>query len=162
MKRFPVTAVFAMLFISMLMGSRAYGQTNASAGTLKGIDAVQVLIEDLSDDAKAMGLSEKTVRTDVELKLQSAGIRVLSADENFKTLGAPIFYVNVHVFARTANMDIQLVQDANLVRTRKLAPVTTWSRGCLLPIASSDSIRSHLGDQVDQFLNDWLSVNRKR
>ena len=48
--------------------------------SLTGIEEVYVNIEDLNDTAKELGLTRDTLRTDVESRLRSVGIRVTPDD----------------------------------------------------------------------------------
>ena len=46
--------------------------------------------------SKVKGLTEDILRTDVELKLRLAGIKILSIEEQLKTLGMPWLYLNIN------------------------------------------------------------------
>ena len=48
-----------------------------------------VLVEDMTDDAKRLGLNTVQIQTDVELKLRLAGIKVLTKEERYGTPGTP-------------------------------------------------------------------------
>ena len=78
-----ITVFAAMLFfIPMLIGSRALGQAvTLDVKSLKGIDGVQVVI-DLTDTGTVSELDKQVIRTDVEPKLQAAGMHVLSEGRN--------------------------------------------------------------------------------
>jgi hypothetical protein len=71
--------------------------------------------------------------TGVKLKLRLAGTRVLSEEQDSKTLGRPFLYVNITATAEAANLDVELCQDAVLVRNLQQTPsVTTWSKGLVV------------------------------
>ena len=55
--------------------------------TLRGLKGFSVIIEELRDDITQAGLTHSILKTDVELKLRKAGIRVLPEDE-FLTPGS--------------------------------------------------------------------------
>jgi hypothetical protein len=166
MGRIPVNAVLVamlLLIVSMLSGSRAYGQGSpATANTLKGLSGVQVLIEELNDAAKALGLDTAAIQTDVELKLRMAGLRVLSDEEERSTPDRPWLYVNVNVVGKAAAIGVNFNQTARLARTGETASVTTWSRTGLATNPTAESVRNQIKDYVDAFLNDWLSANPKK
>src|ERR1017187_384283 len=46
--------------------------------TLKGIQGLGVVVEDINSEAERAGLHRTDIQTDVELKLRLAGIKVLS------------------------------------------------------------------------------------
>jgi hypothetical protein len=167
MRLIGVLATMAVLFfIPMLSGNRAFGQGPLSLGlgvnTLKGIDGVQVLVEDLSDSAKALGLEKETIQTDVELKLRLAGMRVLSDEEDNNTPGMPYLYVNVRVVRSAAAVGVELRQSVRLARNGEPALGATWSAGGVGTNLTAESIRGHVKDYVEAFLNAWLSVNPRK
>jgi len=89
-----------------------------SNATLKGISAISVLVEDLPDGAKVLGLTKESIQTDVELKLRLAGMTVVTLEESNSLPGRPYLYVFVNVTARpgAARIDVSLHQDARLER----------------------------------------------
>jgi hypothetical protein len=68
----PLPAVLAALLIipsaATVQGSDLYG--------LKGLAAVEVLVEDLGPNAARIGLTKESIATDVQLRLRRAGIRI--------------------------------------------------------------------------------------
>jgi hypothetical protein len=70
-KRLAAICFMAMFLLAV---SSPSGQAQTpSVLTLKGISALSVLVEELPDSAKALGLTSDTLQTDVELKLRLAG-----------------------------------------------------------------------------------------
>ena len=66
----------AIVLVALILQFSGVGFSNSDPGSLKGIVAVEVVIEDLSKDAIALGLTQETLVTDVELRLRKAGIKV--------------------------------------------------------------------------------------
>jgi hypothetical protein len=159
------TVLVAMLFISMLTGSRAFGQESSverRAKTLEGISGVDILVEDLDDDAKALGLNTESIQADVELKLRLAGMRIVHGAEYFYARGHPYIYVSVGVAGRAAAYKVDLCQDARLARNGDFSPgASTWSSVSVQSNPTAESIRSGIRDLVDEFIKAWLSVNPK-
>jgi len=159
-----ITVFTGMLFIiPMLIENRALGQESSVAldvRSLKGIDSVQVVI-DLTDTGKVSELDKYIIRTDVELKLRGAGMRVLSEEEESKAPGSPYLYLNVNLVGTAAAVEIQLMQTARLVRNDEIAVGATWSQRSLSTNSTAPIVRGLIKDQVDTFLNAWLSVNPK-
>ncbi|PYU66748.1 MAG: hypothetical protein DMG49_21105 [Acidobacteria bacterium] len=75
-------------------------------------------------------------------------------------------YVNVNVSdssARAASIDVELDQNALLERNGEFAiGVTTWSTGAVIVNPNVQGVRNWIKDDVDKFLNAWLSVNPKK
>jgi len=132
---------------------------------LKGITTVSVLVESLPEGAKVLGLTDQTIKTDIELKLRLAGVRVVTIEESFRVPGFPHIYARVNLTdgAEAADIDLELLQNARLERNGELAiGVRTWVTGTLIEHPNAQVLRNTLKDAVDQFLNDWLSVNPKK
>src|SRR5262245_25468829 len=103
--------------------------------TLRGIEGVRVFVEDLGDDVEHAGLTRQQIRTDVELRLRKAGIRILTEAERVGMPGTPWLSVNVIVYlshdTRLAafRIDVSLQQLAFLATDGSRALVSTWSVG---------------------------------
>jgi hypothetical protein len=155
----------AMLFIGSIPSFvRAQGDAFSNA-TLKGIGAVFVVIEDLPDGAKVLGLTREMLQTDVELKLRLAGIRVATEEEGSKLPGAPHIYTRVNLTdrANAASIEVNLEQNVLLERNGDLLiGAVTWQAGGVLGNPTAQGIRDRIKDLADEFLNDWLSVNPKK
>jgi hypothetical protein len=136
-----------------------------SRATLKGLSAIYVMVEDLPEGAKILGLSKEAIQTDVELKLRLAGISVVTQAEDMKLPGNPALYVVVNLTdpARAASIDVEVQQNAMLERNNQWAPrITTWSTGMVVSNPTAQGIRDYVKDHVDTFLNAWLFVNPKQ
>jgi hypothetical protein len=133
--------------------------------TLKGIDSLSVTVEPLGEAAKTLGLTEETIKTDVELKLRLAGVQVVTKEEGAKLSGQPRLYVNITVppLGNAACINVVLPQNALLERNGEFAfGIATWSAGVVTSSGSAQHIRDVTKDVVDRFLNAWLSVNPKK
>jgi hypothetical protein len=134
---------------------------------LRGISSVWVLIESLGPEEANIGLADDAVRTDVELRLRSAGLRVISPEESNK-IGVKdntFLYVNVAVTSDglAATVLAKFAQGAYLLRNSlPIGTVFTWTDVSTLSRPSLDLIRSEINDLVDQFLNEWLKQNPRR
>jgi hypothetical protein len=140
------------------------GGNKYEVATLKGIKALNVLVEDLPDGARTLGLTREMIQTDVELKVRLAGILVVSDEERAKLPGSPALYVNIIVSdnSRAAHVEISLEQSVSLERNgQSVVAATTWSTGVLETNPTAQGLRNSTKDHVDQFVNDWLSVNPK-
>lgn len=131
---------------------------------LKGIRIVYVLVEDVPEGAKKLGLTAETIQNDVELKLLLAGMGVATLKDGHTLPGRPHVYVRFTLTkgAEAASIQVELDQDAVLDRNAEHAlSVITWDTGYLLPNPTAQSIRDNIKSGVGEFLNAWLSVNSK-
>lgn len=130
-----------------------------------GIDAMYVVVEDLTKDAIEAGLTRKQIQTDVELKLRQEGIRIRSTPVD------AFLCVNVNILkildgSMLANsITVELKQVVFLMRNPKiLILATTWSKsmtGYAGETVFVSSMRQDVSDLVDIFLNDYLAANPK-
>jgi hypothetical protein len=164
-KRLATILLVTIFLIVVSSPSIRAQDSNPHTVSLKGINAVSVLVEPPDDGAKTLGLTREAIQTDVELKLRLAGIRVVPKEEGIKLLGDPCLYVQVTVTnaARAANIEVELKQNALLQRNGDLVfGVATWDTGQVDQNATAQNIRDAIKDDIDEFLNAWLSVNPKK
>jgi len=121
---------------------------------------MHVITEDPSSGGTKLGLTKEAIQTDVELKLRLAGMRIESTTPEF-------LYIDVNVArdGSAVSIDVELVQPVGLTRNPSIfiPGAITWSAGTLgTNPTSAQFIRDAIKDQVDKFLNAWLSVNPKK
>ena len=133
-----------------------------------------MLVENLGGDAEENGLHRSDIQMDVELKLRLAGIKVLTEEESLNDPSHVYLYVNVLVKVDKTppvsglvayNISCELKQYVSLVRDPSVVrTATTWDTGGLGLIGKDKlrNIRNYVKDQVDHFLNAYLSVNPKQ
>ena len=134
-----------------------------SRKTLKGIKKiyVEVLIPN-----EVYSIKERTIKTDIEHKLKRESIRVIGLKENYDALlfTEIIIMESGHLYY-VANVHMEIYQYAIIKRIDSHIEhlVVTWSAGFTSIVRKSQitDIRTSINDMVDQFINDYLSVNPK-
>lgn len=164
--KFLLSLVLAFLITGETVVARA-DDSYLSRQTLKGLKEISVLVEDIVPEVERAGLTRALIQTDVELKLRLAGIPVLVG---LAGLGAPHLYVQVSVLP-SPEIDywpfysfVALVQSAALDRDRSiLYSLISWDVGSIGGVGKDKvaQIRDNVKDQVDTFINAYLSVNPK-
>ncbi len=133
-------------------------------------------MSEIHEDARQKGLWETQLRTDVELKLRQAGIRVLTKEEVTHTLGLPFVYVNVNTIPLQSSspssqyafaLNVELMQTICLGRSPSgLTIGRTWDAvGLFGTVGGNDLgeyVRTRVRDLTDQFINAYLAANSKR
>lgn len=167
MKILIVRFACAVALLGLVMGLPAMaGDNEYGRASLKGVEAVYVLVESFSEDEKSAGFDTRTFQTDVELKLRLAGIKVLTKKEWLTTTGGPYLYLNVNPLNPITgenspfNIDLEFNQSVLLDRDPSISVLAaTWSVG---NIGNGDItyVRDSVKDRVDTFINAWLSVNQ--
>ena len=163
--RIILIVVLAMVFSLAWMDSLAF----TDKATLKGLKGIAVVIEDLCPELNEVGLTERQIQTDVELKLRSAGIKVLTIEKALKEKDSSLIYINVNSFKYKQrpqgwfvyNIICNLNEHVFLERNPYIKTLgTTWQNG-YLGIGNIKAIRESVKDRIDQFINAYLSVNLK-
>jgi len=164
--RIALVLGFVMVFTLAKWGPFVFAEDDKFS--LRGLKGAYVLVEDLRPEIERGGLSKTQIQTDVELKLRMAGIVVLSREEFYDALGRPYLYVNVTALKDIKDrgyayyVSVKLQQEVYLVRTPldfTKYDAVTWEVGNVATSPNIREIRADVKDQVDIFINAYLSVN---
>ena len=165
-KRMVVLAV-AIVLVSFPV-SHAWAQDIEARESLSRLPGVQVIVEGPEADAERDGLTADAIKTDIELRLQQAGITVfLRGLEDAAAPAFPKLFVSVHATKhRQSNLyavyvSVELTQQVLQLVTGDVGYGATWGRGGALPVESGRlrSVRDPINDIVDEFIKDWLAVH---
>jgi hypothetical protein len=164
--RYIVMAIVMALTCLNLSTAQAEA-TTGQRESLRELSELVVVIEKISPDAQADGLSEEPIRAAVELILRSGGIRVLTLSEKPMTPSSPYLYVQVNTykneFLYAVNVRVELDQQITLVhRPQYTMAATTWTRNWIGVVGQTkmrEVISSIIEPQVKEFANDFLAVN---
>jgi hypothetical protein len=140
--------------------------------TLRGLQGVKVLIEDLGSDIERLGLIKSQLQTDVEATLRKAGIKVLTQEECYKTPGEPYLYLNININTGklgddkySYSIDIGVIQNVLLQRDPRMKSYSvTWSTGGVGVIEKEfvGRLRESVDELVKIFVKAFFSVNPKK
>ena len=164
-----------LLIIAILLLNKVLLSADAvEVLSLKGLNGVAVIVgANFNEYCNQKGLTEKTIQTDAELRLRLAGIKVYSpyTKDHLSQPGQQILYINIGTLNSEATqcyiytIRTSLNQDVLLVRNiQTIKAVPTWVTGCYGIVHFTDienTIRNTTKDQIDEFVNDYLSVNPK-
>jgi hypothetical protein len=154
--------LFLMLFIAIVPAPQS-----SDRASLEDISKFGVMVKQLSDAARADGLDADQIKTDVQLKLRLAGMRVVDESEK-----EPHLYVNI-VYRQEVNADKRRYVAYVEIRFRQKVSVdvndndtiaSTWIAGRLLsgPAGEAqDQVKKALNGLLDEFTNDYLAENPK-
>ena len=140
--------------------------------SLRGMKRFAIKIEILPLEIEKEGFNVNTIKTDVELKLRLAGIKIITEKEHYSAPWAPWLGVHVQLIklnqrAYVYSISVTFHQLVNLILTNKrINNVITWESGYIgyTPESAYDAfqkIRGSVKDLVDTFINAYLSVNPK-
>ena len=169
MRRRAAVLVVALSFAAAGAG-RAQGARNIAS--LAGIEGIEVFVEPLTPAQEAIGLSERSLRSDIEVQLRRAAVRVLSQVQQCGALPCLYVHVTTTTVPGTTNstasfVHVGLQQLMSLSRDTSVAlSVETWralGRIGLAPSAqTADRVRDAVRNEVDQFITAFLDANPRR
>jgi hypothetical protein len=147
----PVALLLLLLVTNPSQGA-------STPGDLKGINSVNVVIEEINDDAKHDGLDRENLQTQVELHLRMAGLQVNTASPCFLYVNACTLKESEYSYYINVNFN-----EIATIRTH-LMYVNTWEDGRIGVAPASelnDEVTKVVLNEVDTFANEWLRDNPK-
>lgn len=139
-----------------------------SRATLRGLSGVEIIIEDLGEEATRVGLSKSQLQTDVEDKLRQAGIPVFTRKEALEQPGRPGLYVRLQLIPVQAlevhllSIEVAVVQQVALARNSTIRTVVpTWRTASIGAVGSINvaQVQEAVGQHVTHFISAYLAVN---
>jgi len=132
-----IISLITLLF-TIIIGSPVFGtDAEITRLTIKGLEGVNVIVEDIQPNiqryAQKAGITKEQIQKDVETKLKSNGIKVLTKDEWLKTPGRPVLYVNINThetekYWYAYNVRLELKQVVSLEANPSIKTLaSTWS-----------------------------------
>jgi len=168
--RYVVAMMLIVLTIlDMTVARVSFADEPLSMGreSLQGLPGVSVLIEHISPEARADGLSKEAIRTSVELILRASGILV-TTEKKAVQHALPLLYVRINAAKVGPKLyayctDVQLEQMVSLRKHPERATyATTWSSASIVGTLLRSNVRNTIIEAellTKQFANDFLAVN---
>jgi hypothetical protein len=133
--------------------------------TLRGIAEIAVVVERLDPEVERDGLTQSQLETDVALRLQQSGIKLV--------LSSPYYlYVSLGTLKPEAcdlyafYLSVAFLQPVKLTRDPAIAYpyAATWSAGVVGTVGTQRvaELRTDVTNLVDRFINSYLGQNPKR
>ena len=143
---------------------------------LRSVSKATVAVSYSNTGTAPLGISEQRIRTLLELKLRSIGLRVLTEKEDREDRDLNP-YVNLEVssletsnrggavtgFAYRVHLSLRIIGQVSL--NKALAPLELWSDNSLRVASRDDApaqIERMINELSDSLLNAWLKANPKR
>jgi len=161
--------------ICMVFGLYSYVyaiDSDLTRRTLMGLRGVHVMVEDLQPSLKDYGqkfsLSNTQIEKEVETRLQTEGVNILTREQWLKTIGRPLLYININThddkFRVAYDITIELKQIVTMEAnpdTKTLAPTWSINMTGIAGIDKLDIIRNDLATLVDRFIKAYWTANKK-
>jgi hypothetical protein len=153
--------VFAALAAPCAM--RGAGDSQVDRETLRGLKAVNVIIDQIHPELERQGLTRESLQTRLEERLQEAGI---SVDRNaLEFLALRILPAQEKKGSFCISVRLGVYQPVMLVRDNKIRTATeTWEVAtlwALQPKALEFSTRSAVDQLADRFVEVYRAINPK-
>jgi hypothetical protein len=141
-----------------------------SRESLKGLTHITVLIEEIPE---VEGL-DRTLRTEVELKLRQSGITVPDEEPGQAYALLPRLYVNLNLMMVSESPTFVYSLNIAFYRTLRVPGgadsdmrfihASTWTKGMvgIKPARTIRDIKGQVHELLAEFLNDYLAVNPKK
>lgn len=132
--------------------------------SLKGINKIHVLIEEIPLDGLQIGLKEKGLRSICEAQLNKWGIKAIGITELPSLVEVPVLYVIIKVYGDACSVLLSIREDVTLNRDPSLfAWADTWFVGITKTHKGNPKdIISALSYLLDIFINDYYMANPKK
>lgn len=156
--------IAAIALLVPFMALTAFAQMGRQPDALKNMRSVSVKVISLD---RAV-LSDAQLQTQVELRLRRAGVPVLKECDP-KTVCVPQVLVKLAVFQMKGKVDLMtcvITIECNTIVAAVGQPdrrlmATVWTNENTIVALDNTTIREYIDDLVDEFANDYLSVNPK-
>lgn len=141
--------------------------SDAEIPVLRDLKEVLVHVEDLDFRVERVGLTTDHLRTDAELKLKRAGIKVQSEKELMEKVEIPQLHIIVKVLGTSsgnyaAHIRLELREAVDLVRHPGVEVFTsTWTTGRFGVTQSLSDVRKQEQALLDKFITEYLAANPK-
>jgi hypothetical protein len=172
MKKLATMSMFLAIFVLPVSSFASAAYEYAKRESLRGLPGVYIVVEDLKAEVENQGLTRSELLTEVALRLNEKGIRILKQDEWPKIAGSPYLYVNVHTTSATGSsgrlygvsINVSLMQVVALTRDpTSVTFAATWQEGIVGVIGREklEELRGVVRQLVDNFITDYLAVNSR-
>lgn len=149
------------LFIAVLVWGNigvADALDSGSRESLRGIFGLGLVIEEVSPDASADGLSQEAIRSAVEQTLRSKGVRLLA--ERTRSGSSPYLYISVNtlkeelgLYAYSVTVDLKQFVGLLSMKNKKTWG-TTWSAS-VIGMVRQENVNQIIADAVEPLIKDF-------
>ena len=132
---------------------------NSERDNLKGIGALDLIIEDLQPELERGQLTRAMLQTVVEDRLDKHGISLSKTADPYIYLNVTSFTINEDLYAYS--IDLQVNTSVTIAETNQVAIATIWSIAALGRVSTArlPTILNDVLNQVDKLANDYVAVN---
>src|SRR5208282_415483 len=93
--KMKLKAIAVLLGVVLLLLPTFSHALTTKQEALVGLKGVYVYVDKMDPQTERLGLTQDQIKTDVELRLRKAGVRILTKEEWLETSERPYLWVNV-------------------------------------------------------------------
>ena len=139
--------------------------------TLRGINAIHVIVHDVDSEIEQYGLTRENIQKDFEARLGMAGIKVLTEKECLKAPGVPFVTLTAGTMRAFTTKGSEFYLISILIKLRqnvylerkprnRIHGIATWSN-TRFGVNFGQNIRAEVNKAIDQFINAHAAANSK-
>jgi hypothetical protein len=152
------------LILIAAAGVHAAGDSALDRATLRGIEAVNVVVDPVDPQVESAGVTRADLRARVETRLRSKGMMVDTSRPEFLAVRMTLAHSGRGPFAMYAvALTLGLYQPVELVRDAKVRTATqTWEVETVIlsaPKSLDQAVLDSIDDLTDRFVKAHRSVN---
>ena len=167
MKKLRFIIFIALALVPVLSPRTGAEYVSDQKGTLRGIEALLIVIGQLPPEVKELGLTREQLRTEVASAIRLAGITVVPL-EAFPTLD-PYLYITITTVYREPHLSYSLQSELKqlvyLGRDKGIScDATTWTRkktGITERAHAKSEITGNIRRLVEKFITDYKAVHHR-
>ncbi len=139
---------------------------------LEGLESIVVVAQEPPADAKAAGLTQQQIQSDVEMKLKLAGLEVLAKDDMEVEPHTPTLNVSVCILSQkdtqfyAVSIMLNLQQPVILGKEpNTVVLANTWERASLSVFDKEillSAVSAKVKEQVSFFIRDFRAANKRQ
>jgi hypothetical protein len=169
--------LLTLALTGLLLSCPVYGQKNSDFPTeaLRGLSTLGLRVEFDGNPERTAGLTAEQLRSEILLRLNLGGLKVLDGQEWQKGKGDPYLYLNVHSIPVAEHggtiesycyaFSLDLMEKVHLARIpRVFAEACTWSEGYSVIVPRNDlrRVTEKVGDLAADFVKAVETANQIR
>jgi hypothetical protein len=163
--RYIVMAI--VMALTCLDLSTAHARTPSERESLAGLPGVVVVVETITPEAHADGLSEGAIQEAVVRILQSSNIHIFIESNALKEYSHPWLYVQPNIGKGGPyyfyNVSLRLIQEVSSVHGQHHTMAATTWEGNTAGIVTNNDLREVILEVIERwaktFANDFLAAN---
>lgn len=161
-ERYRFSAAAAALLLMAVWAIKGFAQLTDKQMSLAQIKTLYTFVQGLNEQTQKAGLNQRQIQAQIEGKLASLNIKVVSEQQGIKEPGSPVLYVNISAVKRQSgnafvfHIDLGILQKVTLVRQPQMGTMAiTWNKG-RLGFCDASELAGSVKDSIEYLMNKFV------